>query len=334
MAEQPPRQHARDRSGCRRCGPGCVRPRAGRGLGRSHDHHGQPRHKAANWVGPGRTPKSTRPGANVVVGLTPFEFLDRLADLVPPPRKHRHRYHGVFTPNHKLLPAVTTLAIGNVGKRRDAATDGHAVGGHAVGGHAARGDATGDCCDSRDQPRSHDTSRIARAKLMARVGEEFPFACAWVRRRHPAHRIHHRTGADPDDSDTPRRTARTASAFTCPWPAYGLGRARANARRRRRPSGVTRRIQRKPVAEVSLTGLSFGSLNTAGAVIWSGYANIWATRPVRTRRPSGSTYGWMNSGIAMRWGCGWGRRGGRLQPLTQVLGCDPIICPRQSPIAW
>jgi hypothetical protein len=43
----------------------------------------------------------SRPGANGVVELTPFEFLDRLADLVPPPRKHRHRYHGVFAPNHK-----------------------------------------------------------------------------------------------------------------------------------------------------------------------------------------------------------------------------------------
>jgi hypothetical protein len=115
-----------------------------------------PRHKAANWVGPGRGRKSTRPGANGVVELSPFEFLDRLAELVPPPRKHRHRYHGVCAPNHKLRPAVTALAIGNIGKLRDAAT-----GGHAVGGHAAGGNATGDCCDSCDQPRSHDTSRIA-----------------------------------------------------------------------------------------------------------------------------------------------------------------------------
>ena len=75
-----------------------------------------PRHKAANWVGPGRGRKSTRPGANGVVELTPFEFLDRLADLVPPPRKHRHRYHGVFAANHRLRKAVTALAIGNVGK--------------------------------------------------------------------------------------------------------------------------------------------------------------------------------------------------------------------------
>ena len=84
-----------------------------------------PRHKAANWVGRGRGRKSTRPGANGVVELTPFEFLDRLADLVPPPRKHRHRYHGAFAPNHRLRPAVTALAIGNIGKRCKAATGGH-----------------------------------------------------------------------------------------------------------------------------------------------------------------------------------------------------------------
>jgi hypothetical protein len=80
----------------------------------SRVHDVLPRHKAANWVGPGRGRKSTRPGANGVVELSPFEFLDRLADLVPPPRKHRHRYHEVFAPNHKLRSAVTALAIGTV----------------------------------------------------------------------------------------------------------------------------------------------------------------------------------------------------------------------------
>ena len=128
-----------------------------------------PRHKAANWVGPSRSRKSTRPGANGVVDLSPFEFLDRLADLVPPPRKHRHRYHGVFAPNHKLRRAVTSLAIGNVGKRQEA----------VAGGHGGDGYATEGCCDANPshKPRSHDTSRIAWAKLMARVGEEFPLAC-------------------------------------------------------------------------------------------------------------------------------------------------------------
>jgi hypothetical protein len=128
-----------------------------------------PRHKAASWVGPSRSRKSTRPGANGVVELSPFEFLDRLADLVPPPRKHRHRYHGVFAPNHKLRRAVTALAIGNLGKRHEAVT-----GGHGGDGHATKG-----CCDANPnhKPRSHDTSRIAWAKLMARMGEEFPLAC-------------------------------------------------------------------------------------------------------------------------------------------------------------
>jgi hypothetical protein len=126
-----------------------------------------PRHKAANWVGRGRGRKSTRPGANGVVELTPFEFLDRLADLVPPPLKHRHRYHGVFAPNHRLRKAVTSLAIGNVGKRGVTATDGHAGDDHAKGAG----------CDANQKPRSHDTSRIAWAKLMARVGEEFPLEC-------------------------------------------------------------------------------------------------------------------------------------------------------------
>ena len=126
-----------------------------------------PRHKAANWVGPSRSRKSTRPGANGVVDLSPFEFLDRLADLVPPPRKHRHRYHGVFAPNHKLRRAITSLAIGNVGKRQEAVPGGHGGDGHATEG----------CCDAHQKLRSHDTSRIAWAKLMARVGEEFPLEC-------------------------------------------------------------------------------------------------------------------------------------------------------------
>ena len=115
-----------------------------------------PRHKRGDWVGPGRARTSTRPEASGVVELSPFEFLDRLAALIPPPRKHRHRYHGVFAPNHPLRPAVTSLAIGNVGTQREA---------------------TGRTDSTAEQPRHHDTSRIAWAQLLARVGEAFPLAC-------------------------------------------------------------------------------------------------------------------------------------------------------------
>jgi len=131
-----------------------------------------PRHKRGNWVGPGRTRKSTRPGASGVIELTPFEFLDRLAALIPPPRRHRHRYHGVFAPNHPLRQAVTALAIGNIGKQRDAETGEHA---------GVLATAGGDCCGSAGtvdgKSCHHDTSRIAWAKLLARVGEAFPLAC-------------------------------------------------------------------------------------------------------------------------------------------------------------
>ena len=76
----------------------------------------------------------------------------------------------MFAPNHKLRRAVTALAIGNIGKRRDAATGRHGGDGHDTEG----------CCDATHatpKPRSHDTSRITWAKLMARVGEEFPLEC-------------------------------------------------------------------------------------------------------------------------------------------------------------
>ncbi|MFM9011755.1 MAG: transposase [Planctomycetota bacterium] len=85
-----------------------------------HIRYSLPRHKRGQWVGPGRKRTATAPGTNGVVDLSPGEFLDRLADLVPPPRKHRHRYHGVFAPNHPLRPAVTALAIGHATARAGA----------------------------------------------------------------------------------------------------------------------------------------------------------------------------------------------------------------------
>jgi hypothetical protein len=65
-------------------------------------------------------------------------------------------------------PPSRRMTKGNVGKPRDAATDGH-----AVGGHAARGDATADCCDSCDKPPSHDTSRRQRPNSWRGWGRSF-----------------------------------------------------------------------------------------------------------------------------------------------------------------
>ena len=50
------------------------------------------------------------PGGRVSQILTPLELMDRLAALIPPPRRHRHRYYGVLAPNSPLRSAVTALA--------------------------------------------------------------------------------------------------------------------------------------------------------------------------------------------------------------------------------
>jgi hypothetical protein len=85
---------------------------------------------------------------------------------VPPPRKHRHRYHGVFAPNHPLRRLVTALALGNTGKSAGKTT-------------CARGQAGQFAidADTQSQKRSHDTSRIAWAKLLSRIAVEFPLVC-------------------------------------------------------------------------------------------------------------------------------------------------------------
>jgi hypothetical protein len=56
-----------------------------------------------------RLPRPT-PDGRTVLRLSPLEFLDRLAALVPPPRVHRHRYHGVLAPSSPLRARVTASA--------------------------------------------------------------------------------------------------------------------------------------------------------------------------------------------------------------------------------
>jgi hypothetical protein len=52
-----------------------------------------------------------RDGTTHVV-LEPLDFLARLAALVPPPRMHLTRYHGVFAPRHALRAAITPAGRG------------------------------------------------------------------------------------------------------------------------------------------------------------------------------------------------------------------------------
>ena len=50
------------------------------------------------------------PAGRTALRLSALEFLDRLATILPPPRIHRHRYHGVFAPNASLRPLITERA--------------------------------------------------------------------------------------------------------------------------------------------------------------------------------------------------------------------------------
>jgi hypothetical protein len=70
-------------------------------------------------------------------------------------------------PAEDRIPAHGAHARTNVGNRGDATTIGHGGDGHGTGG----------CCAATQRPRSHDTSRIAWVKLMARVRAEFPLEC-------------------------------------------------------------------------------------------------------------------------------------------------------------
>jgi hypothetical protein len=54
-------------------------------------------------------PKPTADGQTVLL-LKPSELLDKLAALIPPPRRHRHHYHGVLAPNSPLRSKIGALA--------------------------------------------------------------------------------------------------------------------------------------------------------------------------------------------------------------------------------
>ena len=92
------------------------------------------------------------PGGRVSQILTPLELMDRLAALIPPPRRHRHRYYGVLAPNSPLRPAVTALSV--VPKPPPAAAD-------AV---------------AEESPVSR-AARVVWSMLLARIYEVFPLTC-------------------------------------------------------------------------------------------------------------------------------------------------------------
>jgi len=76
------------------------------------------------------------------------------------------------------------------------------------------------------------TEKVRRRHLPDRLGQTYGsggrggFCCVpGVRWRRPTHRVHYRSGADPEDPESPRRTARASARLSRPGPADRLGRA-------------------------------------------------------------------------------------------------------------
>jgi len=110
-----------------------------------------------------RLPKPAPDGRTELL-LSPLQLLERLARFVPPPRVHRHRYHGVLAPNAKLRAAVRYIG------RPDA--------------EALATQRPPTSPSPRSQPsvdaeptRATNPARIRWAVLLARIYEVLPLLC-------------------------------------------------------------------------------------------------------------------------------------------------------------
>jgi len=109
--------------------------------------------------------------------LTPRELLERLARLVPPPRIHRQRYHGVLAPNARLRSTVVSIGRPvpddvpeDVGPPPAPDPLSHPVD-PPVHGHRPAPSVT-----QTAPPRSR-SSRMLWAQLLARIYEVLPLLC-------------------------------------------------------------------------------------------------------------------------------------------------------------
>ncbi len=103
--------------------------------------------------------RPTRDGRSVLA-LSPLEFLQALSRLIPPPRVHRHRYHGVLAPNARLRTHVVALG------REGAAETPEAGGVEAAPTH-----------QDSDDSFTGAAARSRWAQLLARIYEVFPLRC-------------------------------------------------------------------------------------------------------------------------------------------------------------
>jgi hypothetical protein len=143
--------------------------------------------------------------------LTPLELIDRIAQLVPPPRTHRHRYYGVLAPNSPLRAAVTAMAQAEQVVAPVAAPKA-AVIARSVATRQTRTCGLMDCHGLRPRndgkPKPRPPSHYLWAALIARIYEVFPLLCpmcggqmriiAFITFSADIHKILEHIGVDPE----------------------------------------------------------------------------------------------------------------------------------------
>jgi len=160
-----------------------------------------------------RLPKPRRDGCTKLV-LTPLELIDHLAALIPPPRLHRHRYHGVLAPNSPLRAAAVAYGRDEDGSVAAVTPD-------------AASTPTG------EEKASRSAARYLWSMLLARLLESLLSAVdvPELRCGHAYRRLHHR-GCPGAAHSRPHRRADRAAA-DCPGTrATGVGRRARGCRTR------------------------------------------------------------------------------------------------------
>ena len=141
------------------------------------------------------------PQGQTVLLLRPTEFLDRIAALIPPPRKHRHRYFGVLAPNAPWRETVTARA--GLPINTEIQTEPLALAPAVT------------APDQRPHP-----ARYLWAALLARIFEVFPLTCTHCGGELKLIAFVTEPEAIPSDSRTPRRTRHTTADPSGPRPTH------------------------------------------------------------------------------------------------------------------
>jgi hypothetical protein len=156
------RIEADDRSGLERLLRYCARPVFALERLRQID----PEHLVYESIKPG-------PGGSVSLLLTPLELIERLAALIPPPRRHRHRYYGVLAPNAPLRESVRAMVAEKVDAALPAAMT-KVVQAPKPGASDRKQNSPNEVAD---EPAHHKAARYVWALLLARIYEVLPLIC-------------------------------------------------------------------------------------------------------------------------------------------------------------